>query len=78
MTQQTVIINGHTYIQTLDDSGQQISLVGADPPPAVPVRAILGKAATMIPILKAGTATPLQQQQALALILALLINLSDV
>lgn len=71
-------IGGSWYLVTRNDAGAIVSEVGNDSPPAIPVRAIIGKAATLIPILKAGNATPLQQQQALALMLALLINLSDI
>ena len=75
---QIVTINGHQYLETLDDQGSVISLVGIDPPPVIPVAAIVTKAKALIPILKAGTATPLQQQQALAILLALLIDLMDI
>ncbi len=70
-------INGHQYTVTRDDQGNILSMVACDPPPATTVPPIIAKVKALIPILKAGTATPLQQQQALAATLALLLNLSD-
>ena len=37
MTQQLITINGHTYLQTLDDQGNEIALEGRDPVPTIVV-----------------------------------------
>ncbi len=71
-------INGHQYEVTRDDSGAIVSEVCCDPLPALPPPPIRTAAITLIQALKAGTATALQQQQALALILGLLVNLQSV
>lgn len=78
MTTDIEVINGHTYLVTRNDAGTVIAEVCQDTPPASAPPPIRAKAQTLITALKAGTATPLQQQQALALCLGLLMNLSDI
>lgn len=77
MTQQIVTINGHTYLETLDDQGNVIALEGRDPIPPPTPKNLQTKAVQAIQILKTGSATATQQQQALAIIIALLLNLND-
>lgn len=75
MTSDIEIINGHTYLVERDDQGNIIAQIGRD---AITLaRPLLAKAAALIPPLLTGTATPLQQQQALAALLALQLGHSD-
>ena len=78
MTTDLETIDGHLYQVTRDDQGNIMSEVGCDPPPSTVPAPIRAKIQTMIGILKTGTATQAQQQMALALILGMLLNLSDV
>jgi hypothetical protein len=78
MTSDIETINGHQYTITRDDQGNTVSQVGCDPAPALFIPPIRTAALALIAQLKAGSATAQQQQQALALILGLLLNLSSV
>ena len=59
-----MLVNGKNYDVT---NGQFLN----DPP-------IVAKVQNLVAVLAAGTATPLQQQRALAMILSLLLNLQDI
>jgi len=73
-TTDTETINGHLYTVTRDAGGNILTMVGADPLPPLAAPPIIAQAQALVAALKAGTATALQQQQAVAIVLAMLLR----